>query len=377
MNDSTANLEPTIAIDARLASGTSTGDSTYWTGLLHGLAEMAPGMKFLLLSNTDRPAGIPAGPFLWRKIPARSNRWWSLVAFPVVARRLGARVLHTQYSLSPLVRRGGITTVHDVSFYVEPSWFKPRDALLLRKSVPSSVQRAAAVITVSETSRTDIERFIPQAVGKTHVTPLACPPWITPVDVETRSRTVADLEIEGPFVLTVSTRWPRKNMELAVEAMSRLDADLPHQLVLTGKAGWGDQRPGTRGKAVGYVDNATLSALYSAASLYLAPSRHEGFGIPLLEAFRCGCPVLSSCGGSLPEVAGDAAVIENSWEADVWAARIAELLRSQGTLDDLAQRGHLREREFSWKETAAKTLAVYRRVANAPTGTSEDPREPS
>lgn len=350
-----------MAIDARLVGGTNTGDSTYWTGLLHGLARTAPGAKFLLFSNADRPAGIPAGPFHWHRISARSARWWSLVAFPLAARRAKAGAIHVQYSLSPLTGRRGITTVHDVSFLIEPSWFQPRDRFLMSRTVPASIRRAAATLTVSETSKAEIERLVPG--GRVHVTYNACPPWIVPVPREDAERRVRELGIDGPFALTVSTRWPRKNMRLAVDAVDLLPDDLPHRLVVTGKAGWGDQEGGRRTVPVGYVDEATLSALYSAADLYLCPSRHEGFGVPLLEAFRCGCPVLSSTGGALPEVAGDAAAIEPSWEPADWARRIEGLLRDRGTLDDLRQRGYARERQFSWEETARKTLAIYREVA--------------
>ncbi|MGV3616269.1 MAG: glycosyltransferase family 4 protein [Fimbriimonas sp.] len=355
---------PLVAIDARLVGGTSTGDSTYWTGLLHGLARTAPDARFLLFSNADRPPGIPEGPFHWHKVSSRSGRWWSLVAFPLAARRAGARAIHTQYTLSPLVGRRGITTVHDVSFLIEPTWFQAKDRLLMSRTVPASIRRAAATITVSETSRAEIERLVPGAQGRVRVTYNACPPWIAKVEPDLARARVRELGIEGPFALTVSTRWPRKNMRLAVDAVDLLPEDLPHRLVVTGKAGWGDQSGGRRTVPVGYVDEPTLSALYSAADLYLCPSRHEGFGVPLLEAFRCGCPVLCSAGGALPEVAGDAAAIERSWEAADWARRIEGLLRERGTLDGLRQRGYARERRFSWEETARGTLAVYREVGN-------------
>lgn len=352
---------PLVAIDARLVGGTNTGDSTYWTGLLDGLARTAPpGARFLLFSNADRPAGIPDGPFHWQRISARSARWWSLVGFPLAARRAGARAIHTQYSMSPLVGRRGITTVHDVSFLIEPGWFKAKDRILMARTVPSSIRRAAATITVSETSKGEIDRLVPG--GRVHVTYNACPPWIRPMPREEARAWVRGLGIEGPYALTVSTRWPRKNMRLAVDAVDLLPADLPHRLVVTGKAGWGDQEGGARTVPVGYVDEATLSALYSAADLYLCPSRHEGFGVPLLEAFRCGCPVMCSTGGALPEVAGDAAAVEPSWEPADWARRMEGLLRDRGTLDDLRRRGYERERRFTWEDTARKTLAVYREV---------------
>jgi glycosyltransferase involved in cell wall biosynthesis len=331
--------------------------------LLSGLHELQPDARVLLFSNEDRPAEVPAS-FSWIKAPAKSSRWWSLVTFPRAARKAGAGVVHTQYSLSPLVRKGGITTIHDVSFFVGPEWFKVRDRVLLQRSIPASVRRAAKVITVSETSRKEIEQFIPAAAGKVVVTPNACPPWISAVPRDQAKRRVAELGIEGPFVLTVGTRWPRKNMDLAIQAADLLPHELAHRLIVTGKQGWGAAELGSRGIATGYVSNEMLSCLYSAADLYLAPSRHEGFGIPLLEAFRCGCPVICSTGGALPEVAGSAAFVEPSWSPEEWSRSIARLLNDTSTLQDLRQRGFQREREFSWKECARRTVEVYREVAS-------------
>lgn len=354
-----------IALDARLIAGSSTGDSTYWTSLLEGFSELEDDTRFLLFSDADRPFAVAESDRIaWKTVPARSGRWWSLVAFPLAAKRLGADIVHTQYTLSPLAGSRGITTIHDVSFFVGPEWFRAKDRFLLQRSVPASAKRAARVITVSETSRGEIERYIPAARGKVAVTPLACPSWIRPVDRDLARKTVAsELGLTGPFVLTVGTRWPRKNMRLAVEAVDGLPGDLPHRLAVTGKAGWGDAELGRRGVATGYVSQALLSCLYSAADAYLAPSRHEGFGLPILEAFRCGCPVICSAGGAFPEVAGDAAIVERSWEASAWSETLGKLLGDPGTMQSLRADGRAREREFDWKETARRTLSVYREVA--------------
>jgi glycosyltransferase involved in cell wall biosynthesis len=286
------------------------------------------------------------------------------VTFPLGARRAGARVIHTQYNLSPLAGRRGITTIHDVSFFIGPEWFRHRDLFLLRRFVPASARRAARVITVSETSRSEIERFIPAARGKTVVTPLAPTPGLEPVPLDEARRLVeAETGIAEPFLLTVGTRWPRKNMGLAVEAVSGLPADIPHVLAVTGKPGWGEEHLASpRVRATGYVTEAVLSALYSSAALYLAPSRHEGFGLPVLDAFRCGCPVLCSAGGALPEVAGDAAVVLPSWSPADWTDTLRELLTDSGKLDAMRMRGLERVKQFDWMETARRTMAVYREV---------------
>lgn len=148
-------------------------------------------------------------------------------------------------------------------------------------------------------------------------------------------------------------------MKLAIEAAQALSGP---KLVVTGKKGWGEELAGPAVHATGYVDENDLCALYSGASLYLAPSFHEGFGIPIIEAFACGCPVICSTGGAMPEVAGEAAVIEPSWEPEHWANMIRSTLGDSGKLADLRERGFERVKRFDWHRLAQETNEVYREV---------------
>ena len=352
------------ALDARLAASKNTGDTSYWRGLIQGLAQIESDFQFLLFSNTPRPTGIPEAPNLeWIEISASHPKIWSLSTFPKAAASRGAKLIHTQYNISPFSKLPAVTTIHDVSFFIGPEWFLKKDRLMLNHFIPKTCARAKAIITVSETSKTEIERFIPAARGKVTAISNALGDNISVLTQEEAENIVrGHLGIQGPYVLTVGTRWPRKNMMLAVEAMDLLPDRFPHRLILTGKPGWGEEKLGKRSRAVGYVSNAELSALYQCADLYLAPSRHEGVGIPLLEAFACGCPVLASNGGALPEVAGDAAVIEPSWEAAHWSETIASLLADHRRLSELREKGRSRLDDFDWLDSARRTVEVYRSV---------------
>ncbi len=356
----------TVALDARLIGAKSTGDSTYWQSLVEGFVQLGAPVRLLLLSNAPRPESVPTYSWIeWHEVPGR-GRLWSLVQFPLAARRLGADIIHTQYNISPLAGRKGVTTIHDVSFFIGPEWFKPKDRLLLQKFVLGSAQRAQKIITVSHTSKGEIETYIPAARGKVAVTLLGPPIHLECQDrAESQALVHSKLSIASPYVLTVGTLWPRKNMALAVEAMESLSDSLPHRLAVTGKAAWASLPTAKRTIATGYVSDSMLSALYSGAELFLVPSRHEGFGLTVLEAYSMGCPVLSSCGGSLPEVCGDAAKIMNSWEAPAWAEAIQTLLEDSSTLNSMREKGLARASSFSWKRTAEETLAVYLEVAHA------------
>jgi len=355
-----------FALDVRLVSTRNTGDTSYWRGLLKGLASVSgPDSRFLLCSNADRPAGIPESDnFEWVKIPAKRSLWWSLVSFPLVARRAGAAAIHTQYSLSPLTRGRGITTIHDVSPFINPDWFHPSDVSRFTRQMPLSVKIAKAVITVSETSKSEIETYLPGAVGKTSVTYNGPSESIVPKERDAAKRLIAErLGFTGPYVFTLGTRWRRKNTRLAVEAVELLSEQLPHRLIVTGQA-YGDEteEPGRRAVWTGYLDDEIVSALYSAADAYLAPSLHEGFGIPLLEAFACGCPVIASQGGAIPEVAGGAALIAPDFQAETWADCLTAVLTDPSKVIEMRQKGFDRLGAFDWGKTAAKTLEIYREV---------------
>lgn len=355
--------DPIVALDARLVQTQATGDSTYWTGLLYGLAAKRQGVRFLLYSNQPKPPEIPDSPeFTWIELNSRRSRWWSLFRFPLHARRAGANVLHTQYNLSPLAGKGGVTTIHDLSFFIGPDWFRNVDRVLLQRFVPASARRAGRVIAVSETTRKDIATYIPGVEFRVRVVGEAAHPTLKAVSTDQAKATVREsFGLEGDYLLTVGTRWPRKNFALAEAAISQIErTDVP--LVVTGKAGWDTETENPRIRRVGYVSQDQLAALYGASSLYLIPSHYEGFGLTMLEAFRCGAPVLSSQGGALPEVAGDAAEMVPSWEPADWTSAINRLLADSGKLEGLRIRGREREKEFTWEAAAQATVNVYREL---------------
>lgn len=346
-----------VALDARLASRTNTGDTSYWRGLIRALPDAAPDLDLLLLSNAPKPSWIPESA-CWRMVSAKNDRWASLVALPLAARRLGAQAFHTQYFLSPLARNG-LTTIHDVSFYIGPAWFQARDRLLMQRTIPGSCQRAKAIIAVSETCKAEIERYVLGSRGKVHAVLNGLGDNIVPMTDEEALARVQGLGVPQPYVFTVGTRWPRKNTQLAIVAASQ--AGVP--LVATGKAGWGELPESGNTRFTGYVGDEDLTALYRCASLYLAASLHEGFGIPVVEAFACGCPVLSGPGGALPEVVGDAGLVLPTYEPSEWARAILRLLGDSGTLEQMRRRGLERARRFTWGAAARATAAIYRDAA--------------
>lgn len=355
---------PRIAIDASLVGTEKTGDATYWSGLIEGLANIEADYEFLLLSNRAAPEGFALDSrFKWLRLRSHNRRWFSWVTMPRAAKAFGADAYHTQYTLSPLAGKRGITTIHDVSFFIGPEWFRAKDRALLQRLVRKSAKRAAKVITVSETSKRDIVKYLGVAASKVAVTYNG---------VHSRFKPVADagaivndkFGIDGEYLLALGTRWPRKNFQLAARAAEMLGEDSP-KLVVVGKAGWGESEAQS-GAIIytGYVSDEDLPALYSGAKLFLLPSRYEGFGIPMLEAFACGTPVLSSSGGALPEVSGGAAEICADLTPEAWAAKIKDLLSDSSKLSEMRDTGLRRAKDFTWENTARRTIAVYDEVVH-------------
>ncbi|MDK3162274.1 glycosyltransferase family 1 protein [Kamptonema cortianum] len=353
----------TVAIDARLAAKQSTGDTSYWRGLLDGLAKLNLPAKFLLFSNTPPPPEVPlSSQFNWEFVPGKIERYWSLVTFPLAAKRAHADVIHTQYNVSPLSGSRAVTTIHDVSFFVNREWFPPKVTAVMQAALPRSAARAARILTVSEHSKQEIEQFIPQARGKVVVTPNALGSTITPFDANQARELVASrLGINSPYIFTIGSAWKRKNLDLAFATSKSLQSTFPHTLAVSGRPENVPDRPNV--KATGYVDDSLMSALYSGASLFLLPSLHEGFGIPLLEAFACSCPVLCGNGGALPEVAGDAAIIAPDYNEETWLRLASEILTDSGKVSEMARRGLIRVQAYNWEETARLTWQVYEEVA--------------
>lgn len=349
--------KPIIAIDASLIGTQNTGDTSYWRGLLYGLSQIETNAEFHLFAPDQAPLNYDLHPkFTWHHIPAKSRRLWNLKTFPRAADEIMATVLHTQYNISPFIQTPAITTIHDVSFFVNPDWYKLKDRILLTTQIPKTIARAKKILTVSETSRQEIIHHIPQAEPKTIVTYNALGPNFQP---QPKEQARSQLNIGQPFVFCITSAWARKNTALAAQAFQLSQLAQTHRLVTCG--------PGDpilpNSTHLGYVDDLTMRNLYAAADCFLLPSLHEGFGIPLLEAFASQTPVITGSGGAIPEVAADCATICPDYNPKTWAEALNSLNDDSGKLQSMIERGLRRVNDFSWKKTAEMTMESYEEVS--------------
>lgn len=350
---------------------------------LPGLLEQGDRLSLFYLDFSrkgDPPDAPGAIDRPWRLLPgALLQQLWKRGLPPRFDQLAGKADLYhfTNFVIPPVSAKAKtISTIFDMSFARLPQCAEAKNLAYLEARIGKTVRRADAIITISRFSADEIASFHPEAEGKTFAIPLgldqtlAAPPADTVAEVRKR------LGLEKPYILSVGTLEPRKNYTFLVDAFEALGRD-DVDLVIAGMPGWryepilekiGKSPRAAQIHYLRFVQDADLAALYAGAELFALASLYEGFGFPPLEAMLCGTPVVSSAGGSLPEVLGDAADIVRGYDAGEWAEALAKMLDDPGRRASFVARGTARARLYSWEETARKTLDVYRAVAKGEVG---------
>lgn len=277
------------------------------------------------------------------------------------------KIWHSTYYTMPEKWVGySVATVHDMVFELFPQFYNGPNFDLFRQKKRLSVQQADAVICVSDATRRDLLRLYEPDEDKVHVVPNACSEIFRRLD---DAETPTGLKMEQPFLLYVGNRARYKNFEVLAKAYSRWSRRKEFTIVLVGArpiseserelmAGLAIER---QVKLLQDIDDETLCRLYNSASVFVYPSLGEGFGIPLLEAMACGCPIVASRIPSTIEVAGDCPIYFDPAEEDDLLNAL-DIALSQGRNSGRIQIGLEKVKSYSWDKTAAQTLKIYRRV---------------
>jgi len=267
-----------------------------------------------------------------------------------------------------------IVTLHDMTFSLFPREHTFARRHYFNVMVPLSARAADIIIAISESTRTDLVRLLGVKPEKVRVIHLAAGEEFRPGrDPDRLLQVRRKYGIERRMILYLGMIEPRKNLQRLVGAFARLK-DLREEccLVLAGSLGWGGndllravEAHGLKEEVIlpGYLDDADLPALYSAAEVFVYPSLYEGFGIPVLEAMACGTPVITSKVSSMPEIAGDAAVLVDPLSVDDLAGALSRVLLNKNQQQQMSERGLQRSRQFTWERTARETLRAYRELA--------------
>jgi glycosyltransferase involved in cell wall biosynthesis len=318
----------------------------------------------------------PMGQYAWRLSVLASQ----LLRRPAYERRLPpGQLYHATEHLLPYLHRPTVLTVHDLIFERYPQHHKLTNRLFLAVGMRLFVRAADAIIAVSQQTKRDLIELYGTPAQKIQVIYQGIDPSFVPAAPEQIAQAQTQYSLRAPdgtarpYLLMVGTLEPRKNHLTAMRALLRLkQAGLPHCLLIAGGEGWlfGPIREQVTKLGLtadvhftGYVPGADLPALYGGAACVLQPSLYEGFGFPVLEAMACGAPVVCSNVSSLPEAAGDGAILVPPLDDEALAAATQQVINRPALAQQLQEKGVQQASHFRWQRCAAETVALYRQIA--------------
>ncbi|NDJ54257.1 MAG: glycosyltransferase family 4 protein [Chloroflexi bacterium] len=374
-------MAPHVVLNAHLLSG----DASYRSAGIHGyiynsldaLAQLdSPFRCTLLLGKGQLPQSVS-----WTTERSRldtSKRLtrilWEQTALPFKLAQLQPDLFHGMAFALPAAWRGpAVVTIYDLSFIRYPERLGRLRRLYLTQATRQAVQRASAVLAISESGKTEINRLLRVPIDRIVVARPGVRPQFRPLPAEAINAFRAEYGLPDRFILHVGTLEPRKNLEVLVRAYAQLPHRGDFKLVLVGGTGWqtgplleliASLRLTSDILMPGYVSNDSLPMWYNAANLFVYPSVYEGFGMPLVEALACGKPVLASNTTSLPEAVGPMGRLLPAHDVDAWVEGMTAALDQT----DDKQHAEARQRwasQFTWEHTARQTLAAYQQALNA------------
>jgi glycosyltransferase involved in cell wall biosynthesis len=371
-----------IAIDAHAVGARLGGNESYAVNLIEALSQIDSANDYTIYVTTNEARDRFSN--RWPNFKVRSTLPHTpLIRIPLTLsaelRKNPVDVLHVQFTAPPFCPCPLVVSIHDLSFEHLPETFKRRSRTQLRLTVRHSARRAARILSLSEHTRQDIMKTYGIEAKRITAIPLAAPDHFRAVtDYRELQRVRHTYGIDHDYILTVGSIQPRKNLARLFKAYASLrgncSPDKLPKLVLVGKCAWlyDDtlrvlDELGVRDCVIltGYVPEADLPALYSGAVCFVYPSIFEGFGLPPLEAMKCGAPVVTGNKTSLPEVVGEAALAVDPFDPDAIAGAIKRLIDDPALRNKLSVKGQERANAFSWRETARRTLMVYEEVARS------------
>ncbi|MBD2363477.1 glycosyltransferase family 4 protein [Anabaena minutissima FACHB-250] len=381
-----------IAIDATSLTSQPSGIGLYVYNLIHALYSLQknenfelrvvrqPRLKNWLKLRVNEPNFLNLDtPVYTLPIPVSITNLLSKIPNPILPYYEGyfgfPNIVHgTDYFVYPCAKSINLMTIYDLTF-IKYSHFSSQIVKTYTNRINQCLKWTDLIITISENSKQDIIKYLNISPEKVFVTPLASrynsDYFYTDNSLNLEQQVSYDFS--KPYLLFVSTIEPRKNINAIIAAFNILKQQykIEHQLVLIGKKGWIYEsifaaiENSTWSKEIHHLDylsDELVALFYSKADVFVYPSFYEGFGLPVLEAMTLGAPVVASNSSSIPEVAGDAAILIDPQDSMQLAESILKLISDRELRQDLINRGKERAKLFTWERTARETLKAYRAI---------------
>ena len=370
-----------VAIDARVIQDHFPGIARYTFNLARALADISPEDEFVLLYDPHAPnvhynlAELQRHPQV-RLLPGAapifslSEQW----RVPRQLVRLAPDVIHAPYYIRPYAMPAPVVFVaYDLIPLKYPQYFSRREWLIFQLTMRLSLQTAQVIISTSRSTANDLERLCGVRPERIVVVPGAADSRFALQPASAVAILRAKYQLPDRYALYLGSNKPHKNLVHLVEGWRQVSGRMPGvKLVIAGH--WDPRYEQAKGRTkalnlddkvlfAGPIADADLPALYAGAEVFVFPSLYEGFGLPVLEAMACGTPVVCSNTSSLPEVAGDAALLVEPSDVDALSGALARVLAEASLRQEMREKGLARAAGFSWERTAREMLGVYHRLA--------------
>jgi len=358
-----------VAIDISATTLNAAGTSTYINELISAFKPFEPDVELLPVSypyHFDR-----VHKFLRKIDTLHRETIWTSHALPSIVKNMNAEALHSPAALAPCKSSlPVIVTIHDLYTFRSPHSFTLWQKYSFNYWLPKVIAAAQRIIAISNFTKNEILSFFPKtAEGKIAVIYEGANKRYAKIGREKIDAFKIKYNLHKPFLLSVSTIEPRKNLPNILSAFSLIKDKIGHDLVLVGQYGWKskqiynlihEKKINDRVKFLGFIPIEELPSAYNSADLFIYIPSYEGFGLPPLEAMACGCPVIVSDVASLPEVVGDAAIKVDPQDVEQLAQTIKSVLMDNAALKKFSIQGIARSKVFSWERCAKQTLEVYK-----------------
>lgn len=364
-----------IGIDIRETINEKTGKGYYAFHLIKSLLSIDNENEYLLYSNQSIDSFNNFDNAKAEIIDKKGLFWHKKVISDLYKQKADIFIAPTSYIIPALHNPEKIKvlmTVHDLVAFMFPENHNKKAVIVEKLTLKKALKKVKKVLSVSENTKKDLMKIFPVKENRIGIIHNAASDSFGVIEHDQCLAVKEKFGLPDEFILSVGTIEPRKNYKTLIEAFAKIKPHHPDtKLVIVGKKGWKSENImqliedlGVKEDILftGYVKEKELAKLYNLASVFAYPSLYEGFGIPPLEAMKCGCPVITSNISSLPEVVDDAAILIDPHSAEELTNALHKLLSTPSLQQELKEKGLGQHKKFSWETSARKLLAIINQV---------------